>query len=124
MILVDSDVAIDFLQAVEPSRSRLAELLSTGQAATTALNAFELLSGARSARQLARIEDLLGAMKILELTAAAAARAAVVRRQLEKSGGAIAMADALIAGVALCAGLALWTRNRRHFERVPGLALA
>jgi tRNA(fMet)-specific endonuclease VapC len=33
------------------------------------------------------------------------------------------MADCLIAGIALAEDEALLTRNRRHFERVPGLRL-
>ncbi len=33
------------------------------------------------------------------------------------------MADSLIAGIALVHRIPLWTRNRRHFERVPGLDL-
>jgi hypothetical protein len=43
---------------------------------------------------------------------------------LERSGAAIGMADSLIAGIVLSAGGDLLTRNRRHFERVPGLKLA
>jgi predicted nucleic acid-binding protein len=34
------------------------------------------------------------------------------------------MADSLIAGIALSRSAILLTRNRRHFERVPDLALA
>jgi predicted nucleic acid-binding protein len=33
------------------------------------------------------------------------------------------MADSLIAGIVLAARGILLTRNRRHFERVPGLSL-
>jgi predicted nucleic acid-binding protein len=34
------------------------------------------------------------------------------------------MADSLIAGIVTSNGGALLTRNRRHFERVPGMRLA
>jgi len=33
------------------------------------------------------------------------------------------MADSLIAGIALANQLPLFTRNRKHFEKVPGLKL-
>ena len=33
------------------------------------------------------------------------------------------MADSLIAGIALARNLPLFTRNRKHFERVPNLKL-
>ena len=44
-------------------------------------------------------------------------------RTLERSGTAIGMADSLIAGIVVAGGGVLLTRNRRHFERVQGLAL-
>lgn len=124
MILVDSDIVIDFLQGVEPSRTRLAGLLESNRAATTVLNSFEILSGARTAKRLAQVEALLAAMKVLEITPLAASRAAAVRRALDRAGLSIATPDALIAGVALTARLPLWTRNRRHFEHVSELELA
>jgi predicted nucleic acid-binding protein len=34
------------------------------------------------------------------------------------------MADSLIAGIVTSNGGTLLTRNRRHFERIPGLKLA
>ena len=49
VILVDTDVLIDARNGVEPARSRLAELLAAGELSTTAMNAFELECGARTA---------------------------------------------------------------------------
>jgi tRNA(fMet)-specific endonuclease VapC len=43
---------------------------------------------------------------------------------VERSGNPIGMADSLIAGIVTSNGAPLLTRNRRHFERVPGLKLA
>jgi tRNA(fMet)-specific endonuclease VapC len=60
----------------------------------------------------------------LPLDAAAADRAAAVRRTLEKQGRSIGMGDSLIAGIVLAQQGALLTRNRSHFERVPGLLLS
>jgi predicted nucleic acid-binding protein len=36
----------------------------------------------------------------------------------------IGMADSLIAGICLVRGATLLTRNRRHYDRIPGLMLA
>jgi predicted nucleic acid-binding protein len=49
--------------------------------------------------------------------------AAEIRRALEQDGVAIGMADSLIAGIVVVHHGVLLTRNRRHFERVSGLAL-
>jgi len=40
---------------------------------------------------------------------------------LQRAGETIATMDLLIGGTALLAGAPLITRNRRHFERIPGL---
>jgi tRNA(fMet)-specific endonuclease VapC len=83
-----------------------------------------LLSGARSARAMRAIGELMESMPTLELNSAAADRAAAVRRSLERKGSTIGMADSLIAGVVLTVSGVLLTRNRRHFDRVDGLRLA
>jgi predicted nucleic acid-binding protein len=49
--------------------------------------------------------------------------AAEIRRTLERDGVGIGMGDSLIAGIVVAQHGVLLTRNRRHFERVPGLPL-
>ena len=124
MTVADTDVLIDFLAGTEPAASRVAQELSRGTLHTTAVNRFELLSGASNERQEASIRRLLTVMGTLALDEKAADRAAQVRRSLDRSGASIGMADSLIAGITLTHGATLLTRNRRHFERVTGLRLA
>ena len=88
------------------------------------ISRFELLSGAKSAKQLARLRQLLRAVPSLELDDVAADAASEIRRTLEQAGNSIGMADSLIAGIVTSNAGTLLTRNRRHFERVPGLRLA
>lgn len=123
MIVADSDVLIDYLHGKNPARDRIALELRTGQLATTTINAFELLSGARAPSDQQKVEALLAALRLLPLSAAASAKAATIRRELEGQGNGIGMADYLIAGICVCQNALLLTRNREHFERVPGLAL-
>lgn len=123
MIVADTDVLIDFLRDREPAAARIAFELERGQLVTTAVTRFELLAGARSDRERSLVATLLEALATLPLDAEAADRAAEVRRQLETEGAGIGMADSLIAGIALHRNSILLTRNRRHFERVPGLTL-
>lgn len=124
MTVADTDVLIDFLAGVEPAAAQVAAELERGSLKTTAVNRFELMSGARNARQESLTVRLLAAIPALPLDEAAADRAAAVRRSLERSGAAIGMADSLIAGIVLHHNANLLTRNRRHFERVAGLRLA
>ncbi len=124
MTLADTDVLIDFLAGREPAARRVTRELEAGNLWTTVITRFEMLSGARGARELRIISELLDSMKIAPLDILAADRAAVIRRTLERKGIGIGMADSLIAGIALHVGGTLLTRNRRHFERVEGLDLA
>ena len=121
MIVVDSDVLIDFLGGREPAAGRVTREIESGNLWTTVITRFELLSGARGSREVRIVSDLLDSVKIAPLDVSAADRAALVRRILERKGVGIGMADSLIAGIALHIGAVLLTRNRRHFERVEGL---
>ena len=122
MTIADTDVLIDYL-ANKGEADTVERLLSSGTLKTTVISRFELFSGARSSKQLTRLIQLLEAVPSLGLDDAAADAASEIRRSLERSGKPIGMADSLIAGVVISNGGALLTRNRRHFERVPGIRL-
>ena len=123
MIVADTDVLIDFL-AGKGEADAVEQLLRRGALRTTVISRFELLSGAKSSRQLARVTQLLGGVPSLHLDDASADAAGEIRKALEATGKAIGMADSLIAGIVTTHNGTLLTRNRRHFERVPGMRLA
>lgn len=123
LIVADSDVLIDALRGRQPGVTQVAQGLDTGLLSTTSVTLFELLSGVRSEAESASIERLLGALSILPFDDAASRAAASLRRALAAQGSPIGMADYMIAGICLARSAALLTRNRAHFERVPGLAL-
>ena len=123
MTIADTDVLIDFL-AGKGEADAVERLLSHGALRTTVISRFELLSGAKNSKQLARLIQFLGAVPSLELDDAAADAASEIRRSLDRSGNSIGMADSLIAGIVKSNDGTLLTRNRRHFERVPGIRLA
>lgn len=123
MILADTDVLIDYLAGVSPIREQIARYAAADQLATTAVNAFELLSGADKTRRGDAVRQLAEALPVVALDQAAAEKAAEVHRQLAQAGQPIGMGDSLIAGIALACDCPLFTRNRQHFERVSGLEL-
>ena len=123
MIVADSDILIDGLRGREPAAGRVALELRTGALATTVVNAFELLSGAKTDQERKKVETLLAALTILPVNERAARAAAGVRRELESKGQGIGMADYLIAGVCLERSAILLSRNQDHFKRVPNLTL-
>ena len=123
MTVADTDVLIDYLTG-KGEANAVERLLRSGALRTTVITRFELLSGAKSEKQLTRLRQLLAAVPSLELDDAAADAASAVRRSLEEAGNPIGMADSLIAGIVTSNGGTLLTRNRRHFERIAGLKLA
>ena len=123
MKIADTDLLIDFLAGSEPGASRVAQELAGPGLATTVISRFELLSGARETKGQRRVAALLEQLLTLDLDGGATDRAAEVRRQLDAAGQSLAMADCLIAGIALSYGATLMTRNQRHFARVPDLIL-
>lgn len=110
--LVDTDVLIDHLRGARPF-----DLPEGASAAYSVITRAELYAGRRAAEQ--PIEALLGHMVELGISPAVANRAGAIRRTV-----GIALADALIGATALDSGRILMTRNREHFERIDGLALA
>ena len=123
MIVADTDVLIDFLEGRQPGAQAVAAAMATGRLQTTAISCFELLSGARQARQRRAVHTLLDSIPTLGLDRNAAQRGAEIRLELDRLGITIGMADSLIAGIVLFHGASLLTRNRQHFERVPLLSL-
>jgi tRNA(fMet)-specific endonuclease VapC len=118
VIVVDTDVFLDFLEGVG-AHAEVAALLRAGRLATTAVTVFEVWRGLESdqARELAR--RALRGVRVYPLTDAAAKRAAEVDQELR--GAAIGERDTLIAGVCLAIQRPLLSANVRHFRRVPGL---
>ena len=123
MILADTDVLIDFLRGYAPVADRIELELQRGLA-TTVISAFELWSGSLGSEPREQtMASLLGALNIIPLDPASAKTAARIKGGLQSDGRAIAMADALIAGICVEHDAILLTRNRRHFEAVPRLVL-
>jgi tRNA(fMet)-specific endonuclease VapC len=124
MIVADTDVLIDYLRGEGPQAARVAVELQHGLG-TTVLTAFELWAGAiGSIKRERAVDTLLGALTILPLDAVDARRGAALRRDLERAGRSIGMADSLIAGICVRHRASLLTRNRAHFERIPDLTLS
>jgi predicted nucleic acid-binding protein len=136
MMVADTDVLIDFLEDRAPAANRIALELDRGQLRTTVITRFELLAGAKTARQLKHVGELLAALPCLPLDEPAADAAAEIRRTLERDGVGIGMADSLIAGIVVihrgvlltgtdfisnaCPGSLLVASAGRRRTRLPG----
>lgn len=122
LVVVDSDVLIDFLRGRDPGASEVMVWLETDQLRLTAITAFELRLGADFVGRSEQIRSLLS-HRTLPLDLLGALIAGEIFRELAAEGKGIGLRDALIAGICRRFDLPLATRNRRHFERVQGLRL-
>jgi tRNA(fMet)-specific endonuclease VapC len=122
LVVVDTDLIIDFLRGRGPGAHLTRRLVIERRLRVTAITGFELPVGADF---LARKDQILGLFRsrTVPLDLASALRAGEVASTWQGSGTGIGFADCMQAGICLRHGLPLATRNRKHFERVEGLQL-
>lgn len=121
LVVIDTDLAIDFLRGVEPGSGFVLSAFSEGRGRITAVSVFELRAGADFVRKQAHLEPLFAG--VLAFDAMSALLAGEVQLWLDGRGLGIGVKDTMIAGICRRFELPLATRNLRHFERVPGLRL-
>ena len=124
MILADTDVLVDFLEGLDPGAARVQVELEHGQLFTTSINRFELLTGARSARQARLIRQLLDALPCTPIDQATADKAAELHRSFVQSDTPVSMNVCMIASVALSQRALLLTRDRSGFDQIDDVAFA
>jgi tRNA(fMet)-specific endonuclease VapC len=94
---------------------------------TTPINAAELFKGAYrvsdSEREVRRVKGILAVARIVDLPVEACERYGKLVGNLQSKGDAIGDLDTLIASIAITHNQALLTRNKSHFEKIPGLIL-
>ncbi len=114
-LLLDTSVLIDVLRFRHRRRELLAELVQAGHTlATTALNVAEVYAGMRP-DEADRTEALLGALDCHDLTATSGRRAGALKQKWSRKGRTLALADMIVAAVALERGCTLMTDNRKDF---------
>ena len=126
-ICVDTDVLIDFLKKKEPGSRTYERWRGKAALAITPITAFELLFGSkqssltekRSNEAMSLIEQHL----LLPFDKSAAERASEIGVQLRQKGEEIEIRDLFIASICVSQGIPILTKNKQHFERVPGLAV-
>lgn len=118
MILLDSDIVIDFLRGVPTARTWFAA--QHDALAMPGFVAMEIYAGCRDAKEQRKAERELARVARLWLTPDACEAALAIYAKLHLSHN-VGVLDALIGQTALTHGLPLHTFNRKHFLAIPGL---
>jgi predicted nucleic acid-binding protein len=121
-LLLDTSVLIDVLRAKKRRRDLLASLVRANHdLATTILNVAELYSGMRPHEESAT-EALLSSLRCFDFTPAAARLAGRLKFDFARKGRTLALADMIIAAIALENSCHLLTDNPKDFP-IPSLNL-
>jgi predicted nucleic acid-binding protein len=111
MVLLDSDILIDYLRGLSAARNYFK---SVDAAAISIVSVTELVSGARNDEEEAAINELFSTMHIVGVDEKIAREAGRLWRQFLRSHN-VETADALIAATSILHRLQLVTLNRRHY---------
>ena len=111
MVLIDSDVLIDYLRGLSAARNYFR---SVDAAAFSAVSVTELISGARNDEEEAAMNELFGTAHVVGVDENIAPEAGRLRRQFFRSHN-VEIADALIAATSILYRLQLVTLKRRHY---------
>lgn len=122
MTLIDTSALIDYLLNRE-SATHVAELLSAGEGAASAISVFELLAGVKTESHVRERKELIGLLEIIPISVDIAVRAASLYTSLRSRGITVENEDLIVAATGLALNASILTVNTRHFKDIPGLSL-
>ena len=115
-VLIETDVAIDFLRGEAYVQPLIAGLWRQGRAVLSVLTVYELTAGMRE-KECGHTLDFIGACKIEEVSEDIAVKAGDLYRQCRAKGITLTSLDCLIAAMALVKGHKIVTRNVGHYPQ-------
>jgi predicted nucleic acid-binding protein len=119
MIILDSDIMIDFLRGYPPALAWL-DTLEDEVLCLPGFVVMELLQGCRNKAEQTKVEQVLMDFEIIWLTPEGCEQALSVFAK-HRLGYGIGLLDALIGHTAVVLDLPLYTFNRKHYAAIPQL---
>ncbi len=113
-VLIDTDVAIDFLRGEPYARDLLLPLWNLSQAYLSVLTIYELYAGMKE-KERESTDHFIGACLIEPVSQEIAARGGEWRAFYREKGIPLTAVDCLIASTALLQGHKIASRNVRHY---------
>jgi tRNA(fMet)-specific endonuclease VapC len=127
-LVLDTDIMISFLRGYSDAIEKMQSLEANDDLSTTIITAYELLKGASSSKNVeenvARVQDSVSRLQILNLSMEACEAASRVFERLKHTGVLIGEFDMLIAGIVLSQAeeTTLVTRDQ-HFRSIKGIKI-
>ena len=127
MTCLETDFLVDILRGNRLAIQLLEKLVKGGEPlAVTPVTATELFDGAfRTGKQaeITKVDEIMSNLTLLEFDFPAARQAGELLAALSEKGQKIGDLDTLTAAIVLRHGHVLVTKNKKHFQKIHGLAI-
>lgn len=120
MVLIDTDVLIDYLREREEAVAFLNSIMD--EIAISAITVAELYAGVREGTERKKLDTFISAFEIIKIDGEIAVQGGLFRRDFVRSHG-VGLADALIAASAVSCGATLVTLNYKHFPMLDSVSV-
>lgn len=122
--LLDTNIAIALMQGLEPAFEMASQHIADGTVAISTCSVGELFfgihAGSQPVREQAAVEELLGAVEVVDYDEAAAREYGRLRAEMRRIGRVIPPLDTQIAAVAMVNELVVVSADK-HFALIPNL---
>lgn len=118
-VFLDTDVSIDIIHG-KPEVSGQLELLHGDRVFISVITLFELQLRRTN---LFAVEIFRDKVEVVDLDEISARQASIIWKELESRGKPIPFNDIFIAATCMTNNAVLWTKNRKHFQKIKGLKL-
>ena len=120
LVLVDTSVWIEYFRNPESeAAATLNDILDDHEICVPKIVLAELMQGAKSAKELAVIEDFFDAFQIIDQSGGTWMEAGRLAYELKKKGKTIHLLDSYLAVIAKEHSCSIFTLNR-HFQEIRG----
>jgi len=125
MACIETTFAVDILRGTdEKAREKIQALEKNKEILYIAAPTIgELILNPRLEKEKERVIEFISSFIVLDLDKDSAIKSGEIEAELTKKGAMIQGEDIMIAAIALQNNETLITRNKKHFERVPGLKI-
>lgn len=127
MVCLETSFLVDLIRGKKEVESLFEQLIESEEIITIASpSLMEVMSTAslnKKKNEKEEIISILSSIIILPLDKESAIKAGEIESELIMAGEIIGDADIMIAAIALQNNETLITRNKKHFEKIPGLKL-
>ncbi len=122
LLLIDTDVLIDYSRGIEKTKGILKNLESDYLLAISVITQFELMVGCNNKADFKSLQLFLSNFQIVQLSKSISEVAVDLFKKFRLSHG-ILIPDTLIASTALSLNIPLLTKNRKDFRFIKTLDL-